>query len=141
MLTAKQLKHFEKLAGKAKYHDCLSKINVRADRTEATDSFSFLVNIGENETPAEAENYPDTKTFIEMLNGMDRNYTEDKTVRVILNPYYVIDMMKALIDLSPNKGMSGIEVIIDKNRLKVPVLFKSVGKGATAHGVVMPIVK
>ncbi len=139
MLTAKQLKHFEKLASKAKYHEILSKVNVRGDRTEATDSFSFLVNIGENETPAHVENYPDTKMFIEMLNGFDQNYTEDKTARVTLNPYYVIDMMKALIDLSPNKGMSGVEVIIDKNRLKVPVLFKDNAKGATANGVIMPI--
>ena len=39
-------------------------------------------------------------------------------MRVVLNPHYVIDMMKALIDLSPNKGMAGVEVIIDKTALE-----------------------
>lgn len=138
MLTPKQLKHFEKLAGKS-FAPALKQVNILADRTEATDSYSYLVNISKNETPASVEDYPDTKIFIEMLNGTDKNYSENNTVRVVLNPHYVIDMMKALIDLSPNKGMAGVEVIIDKNRLGVPVLFKSVGKDATAHGVIMPI--
>ena len=71
MLTPKQLKHFEKLAGKS-FAPALKQVNILADRTEATDSYSYLVNISKNETPASVEDYPDTKIFIEMLNGTDK---------------------------------------------------------------------
>lgn len=132
------LKHFEKIAKSTSVRASLSEINKLSDRTEATDGYRYLVSMVANETPSPVDDYPETQIFLRMLAGDEAGLRPHECITVTLNPHYVIDMMKAFIDMAPLKGMEGVTIHLSKNVKGKPVLFTSPSAGSTVKGMIMP---
>lgn len=131
------LKHFETIAKKYKgFRDELAKVHELADRTEATDSFRYLVKFGANEIVKSDTRYPDTSSFADQLRGK-APATDETFVTVNLQAGYLLDMVNALKDISADRNAI-ISVTINTTSKHNPVAFRVVGN-ETVGGLIMPI--
>lgn len=132
------LKPFEVISkGYKGYRDELAKVHELADRTEATDSYRYLVRFGANEIVKSDTRYPDTSVFADQLKG-NAPANDETNLTINLQAKYIIEMAEALKALSGDRN-AVLSITINKAFLKSPVAFRVVDNDKVG-GLIMPIV-